>query len=164
MLKVGLRISAGVVVFAGVSVTWSTFHSTIYPYTISQPSSFKHAVLTLDAGKVDYFSPSLGSATTNVQVQALPGGSIKSEVSYLRSLDGHHIRRDGYLTVLGHAWPLTCADFDGYTGKWRIEQITFPANGYIWRLTMSYASQNKNLRSTMARMLRSFKLASGTAR
>ena len=101
---------------------------------------------------------------TNVQVEAQSGGSITSEVSYLRSIDGRHIRRNGSLTVLGHRWPLMRADFNGFTGKWSIEQISFRADGFVWRLTASYANRWKSLRPLMMRMLRSFRLASSTAR
>jgi len=164
MLKLLSRGAAGIVVMTGITVTWSPYHSTLYPYTISQPSSFKHAVLSLssDDERVDYFSPALGSATTNVTVSAQQGGSLQPAVEYLRSLDGHHIRQSGWIEVLGQLRPLMRADFNGYTGKWTIEEVNFTAQGYNWRVSCSYAARYSKLRSLMLRMIRSFKLLPST--
>jgi hypothetical protein len=156
---------AGIAVLSGITVTWSTFHSTLHPYSMSQPSSFKHIVLTLDAGmeRVDYFSPPLGSAVTNVIVEATPGTTLMNSVSYLRSIDGHNVRRSGFIPVAGQRRELIRADFNGYAGKYSIEEVTFVANGYCWRLSMSYAHKLKYLRSLMLRMIQTFKLNAGAS-
>jgi hypothetical protein len=165
MAKILPRGAVGLVVLAGVSITWTPFHSTLYPYSLSQPSSFKHAVLTLDASsqKVDYFSPPLGSSVTNVTIVATPGDPLQNALDYLKSIDGHHIHRSGWISLAGARRPLIRADFDGYPGKWTVEEVSFAAAGYYWRLSMSYARQFKNLRSTMLRMIQSFKPGSGSA-
>jgi hypothetical protein len=166
MVKLLSRGAAGIAVLSGITLTWSPFHSTLYPYTLSQPSSFKHAVLNLDASaqKVDYFSPPLGSAVTNVTVVATAGDAPRSATNYLRSIDGHGIKRIGWITVAGARRDLIQASFNGYPGKWTMEEVSFEANGYYWRLSLSYARQFKNLRIVMLKMLSSFKLTSGVAR
>jgi hypothetical protein len=166
MVKLLSRGAAGIAVLTGITVTWSPYHSSLYPYSIAEPSSFKHAVLTLDASgqKVDYFSPPVGSAVTNVTVVATAGDAPRSATSYLRSIDGHDIKSVGSLSVAGARRELIRANFDGYPGKWTIEEMSFEANGYYWRISMSYARQFKNLRSVMLKMLRSFKLTAGAAK
>lgn len=160
-----LKNVAGAVVFSGVIVNWMPFHSPTYPYTISQPSSFRHSVYTFpDGEKVDYFSPSVGSASTYVAVGATRGGSIQNEVKYLRSLDGRNVTRHGTLRVAGTSCALMRADFDGFMGRWRIEQVSFRSHGYVWRLTASYALRFKSLRPVMLRMLQSFKFTQSPTR
>jgi hypothetical protein len=156
---------AGIAVLSGLIVTWLPFHSTLHPYSVSQPSSFKHAVITLDAGseRVDYFSPPLGSAVTNVIVEARPGTTLMNSVSYLRSIDGHNIRRSGFISLAGQRRDLMRADFNGYAGKYTIEEVTFVASGYCWRLSISYAHKFRYLRSLMLRMIQTFKLNPGAS-
>lgn len=160
-----LKNVAGAVVFSGVIVNWTPFHSSVYPYRISQPSSFRHTVYTFpDGEKVDYFSPSVGSASTYVAVGATRGDRMQNEVQYLRSLDGRHVTRHGVLKVAGKRLPLMRADFDGFTGRSRVEQVSFVSHGYVWRLTASYALRFKSLRPVMLRMLQTFKFTRAPAR
>jgi hypothetical protein len=156
---------ASIAVLSGLTVTWMPFHSTLHPYSISQPSSFKRAVLTLDAGseRVDYFSPPLGSAVTNVIIEATPGTTLMNSVSYLRSIDGHNVKRSGLIPVAGQRRDLIRADFNGYAGKYTIEEVSFVASGYCWRLSISYAHKFKYLRPLMLRMIQTFKLNPGAS-
>jgi hypothetical protein len=43
-------------------------------------------------------------------------------------------------------------------GTYIVEQVSFPARGYIWTLTASYDPRFKSLLPTMLRMLSSFNL------
>src|SRR5579875_2738106 len=106
---------------SSTTVSWITFHSTIYPYTVAQPSSFRHVVLMdTDNHRVDYFSPALGSFTTNVNIYAVPGHAVPNEAAYLRSIGGKHVHVSGRLTLLGKPLPLIMGDFSGIAGHWEI--------------------------------------------
>jgi hypothetical protein len=157
----GASALAGAMLFTNTTVSWDTFHSSLYPYSISQPSSFLHITIALTPDRrVDYFYPSLGSATTNVNVSAVTGHTLISEPSYLRSLDGRNVRRSAWIYIAGQQLPLMCADFQSIMGKYRIEQLAFVAGGMVWRVTASYDLRYQNMRSMMIRMLQSFKLQS----
>ncbi|GAC1443451.1 MAG: hypothetical protein NVSMB52_01870 [Chloroflexota bacterium] len=158
-MKWSWRNTASAVAFTGVAISWGHFDSTLYPYSVSQPSSFRHVVVVSSADqKVDYFFPSLGSTTTNVNIFALRGNDAGDVKKFFRSEEGSHIRRVGWLRIMGRKFPLTRADFKGFSGRWAEEQISFVARGYVWRLTASYDLRFKRMRDVMLRMLRSFKL------
>lgn len=144
----------------GISITWVPFSSKLYPYTISQPSSFRHDVIVTATGhKVDYFFPALtGSFTTNVHISCQPrqAGAVEDAVRYLRGRDATHVHKVGVLTVMGRREGLIRARFTGLTGQWTEEEVTFSSGGYTWRLTASYDTRFRSLRSTMLRMLASF--------
>lgn len=157
------RVASGafaVIVLSSVTVKWTVFGSDLYPYKISQPSSFRHLVIATSSGqRSDFFFPELlGSFTTNVNVTATAGHIVDDEVSYLRSHNGKHVQKSGMLRIMGRARTVTRAYFHGLTGKWVEEQVSFAANGYTWRLTASYEPRFKRLRATMLRMISSFKL------
>jgi hypothetical protein len=148
----------GTVVLAGVSVSWAPFHSSLYPYSISQPSSFKHVVLPNTANlQVDYFFPSIGSFPTNVNIVAKPGRDMRNEVAYLKGINGHNIFRSGWLKIMGHREALMHADFDGLAGKYSVEQIRFVYKDTVWQLTASYEPKYRKMLSIMLRMLSSFR-------
>jgi hypothetical protein len=153
----------GAILFAGFSVHWIPFSSSTYPYTISQPSSFRHYVYINTAHeKIDYFSPSLGSAVTDVAICALPGVTVPNPRTYLQDQRGHHLRTSGKIKIAGRHLRLTAADFSSYGLKWTEEQASFVAGGSVWRLSMSYDPRYRNLRSLMLKMLRSFQLRTGS--
>jgi hypothetical protein len=154
------RGALGAVVLVGITVKWSLFNSTVYPYTITQPSTFKHEVLTSSTGQlVDYFfAVGLGSFTTNVNISASRGTQSLTADDLLRADNGTDVKQSGWLRVMGHNLRLTRATFRGLVGTWIEEAVTFTAGGYSWRLTASYDPRYKSLRSTMLRMLSSFKL------
>lgn len=139
-------------------VSWTHFNSKLYPYAISQPSSFRHIVLSVDGQQSsDYFSPGLGSYTTNVNISA-SRGPVVNVARDLKERDGVHVRASGAVAVLGRQMTLTRADFRGLAGTWVEEQLSFAAGGYSWRLTASYDTRYKRMRSTMLKMLQSFRL------
>jgi hypothetical protein len=147
---------------AGVGVVWSPFSSTIYPYSISQPSSFKHIVIR-DASDVpiDYFFPALGSSTTNLNIKAVPGHEtgIQDQVNLLRNNGGQHIRRSGWMQLAGQRLALLCADFNNLAGRYTEERVSFGARGMVWDLTASYDHKYKKIiRPVLLRMMRSFRL------
>lgn len=148
---------AGALLLSGITISWIHFDSNIYPYSITQPSSFRHLVLpTASDQKIDYFFPSLGSTTTNVNISATRGNAAVDVRQYLRSVEGTHVRKVGWLRIMGRNLTLTRADFKGYFGRYAEEQVSFTAGGYAWRLTASYDLRYSNLRNTMLRMIRSF--------
>lgn len=153
-----LRGPLAALVFAGITITWLPFHSGLYPYHVSQPSSFKHEVIVTASGlKVDYFFPTLtGSFPTNVNISAVRGSKIMDAVQFLRSASGHRVRRSGWMVIMGHRFPLMRAAFHGLTTNWIEEQVAFASGGYNWRLTASYEPRFVKLRSLMLRMLQSF--------
>jgi hypothetical protein len=143
-----------------IGVTWSRYTSQIYPYSISQPSSYRHVELQNNVGrKVDYFSPSLGSFITCVVVYAVRGTRFQNEISILEGLGGRDVRRAGSLTVNGHQYPIIRADFSGLTAHWTEEHVTFVRKGLVWHLHMSYDRRYRSQRAMMFRMLKSFKPA-----
>lgn len=155
----GMALAVGGIIMLGVSISWSKFDSNVYPYRISQPSSFRHIVETDSVGhRSDFFFPSLGSSTTSVSVWATPGDAAVSPMQNLRDKEGQNVHRSGTITVVGKKMRLFCADFQGLSGAWTEEQVSFIAQGYVWRLTASYDRRYKALRSTMLRMLASFKI------
>ena len=159
MGKLGVPALVGAVLFSGTTITWTTFHSSLYPYSISQPSSFNHYEIAVNPDlKADYFYPLVGSATTNVNITATPGREVPNETLYLRSLDGRNIRRTAWVNLAGQRVALMCADFQSVMGKYRIEQLSFLWGGMLWHVTMSYALRFKSMRSLMLRMLQSFKV------
>jgi hypothetical protein len=152
--------AAATILLAGVTLHWSPFNSTLYPYSIQQPSSFRHEPgVTADGIKVDYFFPVLtGSFVTNVSISATRGTTMVNPVSYLHSLNGRNVRQMGWLTVNGKKKPVMCADFSGLTSRWTEEQVSFAANGYVWHLTASFEPKFKKQLKTMLKMLQSFRL------
>jgi hypothetical protein len=158
-MKSRLRSILGAAVFSGIIVTWSPFQSHLYPYTVSQPSSYRHIVLQDAAGHgVDYFFPSLGSFTTNVNIWAEPGHSVSNDGVYLRSMGAKNIQRSGWMKIVGQRRPIMRGDFKGIAGRWTVEQVTFSAAGLVWHLTASYDPKFKKVRPTLLRILSSFKL------
>src|SRR5579872_4073224 len=122
----------------GTGTSWARFKSKLYPYSILQPSSFRHIVLPIDdEQKSDYFSPGFGSYTTSVTISASHGAVLNS-VRDLPSHGGTHVKSVGTLPILGHPVALTKASFHGLAGTWVEEQATFSAGGYAWRMTASY--------------------------
>jgi hypothetical protein len=149
------------VLLGHVTITWLHFSSDVYPYDISQPSSFSHVVyVTAGHRNIDYFSPSLGSATTDVNIFTTPGNSLPNPNAYLRNQGGFNVKSDGWLTVDSHRRRITLADFQSFGNRWSVEQVSFLSRGTIWRLTASYDLKYRSLRPIMLRMLSSFKLRS----
>jgi hypothetical protein len=157
----GGRRFLGAIVLASVSVSWTPFHSTLYPYRISQPSSFKHVALTNTAHqRVDYFFPSVGSFPTNVNILARPRRMLRDGGACLKQRDGYHVYRSGWLRIMGRREPLMRADFHGLAGKYSIEQVCFVQKNTVWQLTASYETKYRTMRSMMLRMLASFHIDS----
>lgn len=153
------RGALGAVVLIGITVKWSPFTSTIYPYTISQPSTFTHQVSDARGQPTDYFFASgLGSFTTNVNISAERGNHVAHNLAVFRSDSGKKARQSGWLHVMGHNLRLIRSTYHTLAGTWVEEQVTFAAGGYTWLLTASYEPRFKSLRPTMIRMLSSFKL------
>jgi hypothetical protein len=148
----------GAVLLAGVSVSWTRFHSSLYPYHISQPSSFKHVILTNTAHqRVDYFFPSVGSFPTNVNIVATPGRKVRDGGACLKKREGYHVHRVGWLRIMGRLEPLVRSDVDGLAGKYSVEQVCFVRKGTVWQLNASYETRFRAMRTTMLRMLASFR-------
>jgi hypothetical protein len=149
------RVGAAVV-FSGVTVTWATFKSPTYPYTILQPSSYKFTAIDDLAGKpVDYFFPSLGSGITYVSVSC--EHKYKSAWTVFHSNGAKHVQPDGRILIDGTWRALTRGDFEGLLGRWTEEQAVFTAHGRVWRVTASWAMRFRSQRPVEMRMLRSFK-------
>lgn len=148
----------GVISFVGISTTFSRVDSATYPYSILQPSTFRHVVIP-NAGQqnVDLYAPPLGSAPTALTVYAVrdPG---EPAIEYFLARNGRNVHRSGWVTIAGKRLALERADFRGYRVRYRQEQVTFRAAGYFWRLTVSYDLRFKQYRGIMLRMLRSFRL------
>jgi hypothetical protein len=142
-----------------VGVTWSRFNSTIYPYSIAQPSSFRHIAMPNASGaQVDYFFPSLGSSITNLNVWAQRDHSPPDDGAFLRGQGGKNVHRTEWMYLAGRREPLIRADFKGLPGRWTIERVSFVARGLVWYITASYDVRYRNLRPTLLRMMRSFRL------
>jgi hypothetical protein len=60
--------------------------------------------------------------------------------------------------LAGRREPLIRADFKGLPGRWTIERVSFVARGLVWYITASYDVRYRNLRPTLLRMMRSFRL------
>jgi hypothetical protein len=149
--------SIALVVLAGITVNWLNFRSSIYPYRISQPSSYQHQVIEdVSHEKRDYFFPGLGSFVTNVNIFA--DHSKLSAPAYLRSIGGRHVRKIGMIRIMGKWRTIYAADFTlSYSGPYTLEQVCFSASHRLWRLTMSYDWKfRKKQRPLMLKMLKSF--------
>lgn len=156
----GYIAALAAIALSGASFTWHRYSSTAYPYSIEQPSSYRHIVLHDTANQqADYFFPSLGSFTTNVNIYAFPGSRAPNEATYLHSLGGREIHRDGWLKIAGKRSPLIASHFRGIAAHWTMEQTTFVNRGIVWRITASYEDRFRRLRPTLLRMLRSFRLS-----
>jgi hypothetical protein len=161
MGRIGAHPFLGAIVLASVTVSWAPFHSSLYPYSISQPSSFKHVVLPNTANQqIDFFFPSVGSYTTNVNIVAVSGRTVRDETAYLKGINGRHIRVSGRLRIMGHRRTLMHADFDSLAGKYSVDQMRFVYKGTVWQLTASYQVQFRKMRLMMLRMLASFRVDS----
>jgi len=156
--------SAGIIGAAsltGIHIAWTHFSSDLYPYSVMQPSSFKHIVLE-DAAqhKIDYFYPALGSFTTNVNIwgeRTDPPPDGKREI---KALGGRDVRKVGMLKVMGEGRPLVRGNFRGIGGRWIIEQVDFRSKGWTWHLTASFDPKYKRYLGTMLHILRTFKVTS----
>lgn len=159
MANIGYVAALATIALSGVSFTWHRYTSDVYPYSIEQPSSYRHIVLHDTANRaVDYFFPSVGSFTTNVNIYAFPSSQASNEGAYLRSVGGRNIHPDGGIKVAGKWVPLTVSRFRGIAAHWTIEQATYFNQGMVWRITASYEDRFRHLRPILLRMLRSFKL------
>jgi hypothetical protein len=142
-----------------IGITWSRYTSTTYPYSILQPSSFRHTVLTNTAQqKMDYFSPSLGSYVTNVSVYAVPGTHWQNEEAYLASIGAKNVRQVGWTKLAGARRAIISGDFVGLGARWTTEHVVFATHHLVWHLNMSYDVRYRKLRPIMLRMLNSFRL------
>jgi hypothetical protein len=159
MGKLATQPFLGALALASVSISWTPFRSTVYSYSISQPSSFRHTVLPNTANQaVDYFFPSVGSFLTNVNIVAVPGTAVQNQVAYLKQINGKNIHRSAWLVIMGHREALMHADFNSLAGKFSVEQVRFAYKGTVWQLTASYERKYRKMRSMMLRMLKSFRV------
>src|SRR5947209_5978001 len=125
-------------VAGGIKISWVPFASTVYPYTIQQPSSYRHIVYPDASGrKIDYFAPGLGSFVTNVSIYATAGPS-QGQATAMRESGARSIHVSGHLVIAGKRRSLVCGDWHGIAGQWREEQIEFTSGGLVWPITMSY--------------------------
>lgn len=153
-LAVAMLISAA----GGIKISYVPFASTVYPYTIQQPSSYRHIVYPDSSGrKIDYFAPGLGSFVTNVNIYATDG-SLRNQVKDMRQSGARAIHVSGHLVIAGKRRNLVCGDWHGIAGQWREEQIQFTSGGLVWHITMSYDLHYQSVRSVMLRMIRSFRV------
>jgi hypothetical protein len=140
------------------TVTWKRVSSNIYPYSIYQPSSFRHLVVRETSNLLaDYYYPSLGSSITNLNVKATKGTLPKNPESN-QSLTGRPAKRSGWVNIAGHRCPLMRTDFKGLIGQWTVERVTFGSHGLVWYVSASYDHRYRNLRPQLLRMMRSFRL------
>ncbi len=161
MGKLATQPFLGALVLAGVSISWTPFRSSVYSYSISQPSSFKHVVLPNTANQqVDYFFPSVGSFPTNVNIVATPGTTVQNQAAYLKQMNGRNIRRSAWIDIMGQREALMHADFNSLAGKFSVEQVRFAYKGTVWQLTASYELKFRKMRPLMLRMLKSFRVNS----
>jgi len=145
----------------GVGVRYQTFHGTQYPYTMSVWTSMRHTVFMDTSGhQIDYFFPSLGSFTTNVNVWAEPGTMLQPEVVLLQAQGGTHIHRVDSVRINGKRRSMLQADFHGLAGHYVEDQVSFSAAGRTWHLTASYDVRFRKLRPRFMRMLHTFRLQS----
>ncbi len=155
MLGTLVRVSA-LVAFSGITVNWLPFSSQTYPYTVQQPSSYKHVVIQdISGNPVDYFFPSLGSWITNVNIYC-DHGHLNAAAD-LRSVGAKHVHRVARILIDGTRRTLIRGQFNSIAGRWTEEQVVFPDHGKVWHLTASYASQFHSQRPIMIKMLKSFK-------
>jgi hypothetical protein len=156
LVSIGTLAIVGLLGFRG---SWTQFSSTTYPYTIQQPSSFRH-VLIQNGHKSDYFFPDLGSYTTNVNIYAEPGRAVQDDVTYFHISGAQKVERHGTIQVMGHRESITRAFFHTLAGHWIEERISFVGCGLLWHLTASYDLKYRSLRTTMLHMLGTFRLRS----
>ncbi|HZS93516.1 MAG TPA: hypothetical protein VFA78_01865 [Chloroflexota bacterium] len=158
LLSAGLLTTASL---TGIHVSWVHFASNLYPYSVSQPSSFKHVVLQDAADhRIDYFYPALGSFTTNVNIWGQRDGTLQDEAREIEALGGRHVRRIGTLEVMGRHRQVIRGDFRGISGRWSIEQVDFRSKGWSWHLTASFDPRYKKMLPTLLHILRSFRIGS----
>jgi hypothetical protein len=144
------------IALSGITVKWLPFHSHVYPYSIRQPSSYRHEVIQDTANQqIDYFFPSLGSSVTNVNIYC--DGTNANTVKRLEAIGGSHVHRSAWLTVMGKHYPVIYADFSSYNQYWTLEQVTIPVQGHVCHLTASYSHKYRNQRAIMMKMLATFK-------
>ncbi|GAC1327052.1 MAG: hypothetical protein NVS2B16_01920 [Chloroflexota bacterium] len=157
MIKIPALFMVGAITFAGVRITYDPFTSTIYPYRVLQPSSFRHiVVLDLTGHGVDYFYPDLGSFVTNVNIYAVTPGQMKNQAQMMHPTGAKHVHISGYLRVDKKRVPIFSSDHRAFPGHWREETAQFSSGGMIWHVTISYLLRYRNLRPVMMRMIRSF--------
>jgi hypothetical protein len=157
---VGALVRAGLAFLAVAGFqhqTWIQFTSSILPYSVSQPSSFRHVILQTDH-KSDYFFPNLGSFTTNVNVYADPPPARSDDISYLRDFGGQHVTAEGTINILGKKRRLVRAQFKGVAGQWIEERVSFAAGGLFWHATVSYDVRYHKLLPVMLHVLTTFRL------
>lgn len=155
MLGTLARVSA-ILAFSGISVNWLPFRSSTYPYTILQPSSYKHVVIENTSGNpVDFFFPSLGSLLTNVNIYCDHGHL--NAAAELRSYGAKHVKRSAGIVIDGSRRTLVSGDFHGLAGRWTVEQVVIRDHGKVWHLTASYEHRFRSQRPIMIKMLKSFK-------
>jgi hypothetical protein len=150
----------GVVALVGVSTNTAWVTSSIYPYSIKAPTTFRHVVLpTVTGQNEDLYAPPIGSAATSVTVYADRSGSGEGAIEYFVSHHGQHVHQSGTVSIMGKRIAVECADFNSYGTRYRQEEVTFSAGGYFWRLTASYELRySGRYRVPMLRMLGSFRL------
>jgi hypothetical protein len=154
-------VAVSILTFVKITVAWTHFDSTTYPYSVTQPSSYRHVVLRDTANRlVDYFFPSLGTFTTNVNIVAYRGDTLPNEVTYMRSLGGHHVAQVGNVKIAGQTVPVVQGRFTGVVAHYTLVQVAFTDSGLIWRLTCSYDDRFARLRHMLMRIIRSFQLRS----
>jgi hypothetical protein len=149
---------------SAATVNWKRVSSTIYPYSISQPSSFRHLVVRETSNLLaDYYWPSLGSSITNLNVKATKG-SVPKSLAADESLSGKPAKRSGWMLIAGHRSPLMRTDYKALVGQWTVERVTFASHGLVWYVSASYEHQYRSLRPQLLRMMHSFKLVVQTRR
>jgi hypothetical protein len=143
----------------GISLSWKPFGSSNYPYTISQPASFYYLPIPDTNGrKRDFFFPAVGSFDTYVSIYANPGSKAPNDIDHIRSQGGKNVRRVGKVVIYGHSRDIVQGDFSGLLGNRTLQQIVFVSHHNVWYLTMSYEPKYQKLRSTMLKMLRTFRV------
>lgn len=148
----------GVVSLVGVTTTYSRVNSSVYPYSIREPSTFRHVVIPNDGEQnVDLYAPPIGSAPTAVTVYAEHDGG-QNAIEYFITHHGRNVHRSAWVTIMGRKMALECADFNSFGVHYRQEEVTFHARGYFWRLTISYELRYRSYRPVLLKMLGTFKL------
>jgi hypothetical protein len=149
------------VVLAGARIQWSTYtsHTFPYTYTISLPSSFRPIVIRDPSGEpVDYYFPSLGSRLTDLSVRAVPGQGAQNPAVILRGLGGRDVHKSTSVDLGGRRLSVICAKFTTMIGRYTVETIMFSADNWTWTVTASYEDRYKSMRSTLLRMMKSFRI------
>jgi len=144
-----------------LAITGSRFHSTLYPYTISRPSYFQHAILRDSTGNnLDYFfvPSSPGTYTTGVTIYATQGKKAPKEAPYLRSIGGRNVHTIGYVRIAGAPVPDIRGDFYGLAGRFTIERAGFEACKRAWHITVTFATDHPEERAALVDMVKSLRL------